>query len=117
MDSAIDIEWEMSSSCCVEASGWDAAENFFVEIATLQLGHDESKQITLQATVGEGSVIFVRLLHQVANANTIPLAYRVSKVVSRDPKGRTTVGLAQLYPHTSSKAPSKNIKCEAPWVC
>jgi hypothetical protein len=70
----------MQASYRVEVSGWDASENFFVEKTTLVWRGEERKEISLNARVRPGCVLFVRLLQPTAVVNNIPIAYEAANV-------------------------------------
>jgi hypothetical protein len=96
----------------VEVSGWDRAENFFVEKTTLDWDREGKKDIALRADVREGAVIFVRLLQSAADVNNIPIAFQAVKVASKDNSGRTHLCLEQMRPRadlpgSNSAGPSK----------
>jgi hypothetical protein len=85
----------------VEASGWDASENFFVEKTALDWCHDGSKKVSLRSSLREGAVVFIRL-NQARNANPVfPIAYQVKTVSPRDPRGFIHVSLVQLRPRSA----------------
>jgi hypothetical protein len=86
----------------VEVSGWDRAENFFVEKTTLDWNHEGKKDIALRAEVREGSVLFVRLLQTTVDVNNIPIAYQAAKIASKDSNGRTRLWLERLRPRSES---------------
>lgn len=46
----------------VEVSGWDSAQNFFVERCELVWNEDSSKQVRLRQDLRQNSIVFVRLL-------------------------------------------------------
>ena len=89
----------------VEASGWDATENFFVENASLTWGSDEMEEIRLRCSLKEGSIVFVRLLRPLAteDTNTIPIPYQVIRVMPRDVNGHARIQLRQLRPQAESR--------------
>ena len=82
----------------VEVSGWDASENFFVEKTTLKWDNDRQKEITLQSSLREGCLLFVRLLQSVALVSNVPVAYQVLRVQERDSDSRIRVLVAQFEP-------------------
>jgi hypothetical protein len=87
----------------VEVSGWDAADNFFVERATLDWEQDARKTLQLQSAVREGCVLFVRLLQPSAVVTNFPIAYQVVAVGDSDAVARTRVSLMQLRPRLTFK--------------
>ena len=85
----------------VEASGWDASEDFFVEKTALDWCHDGSKKVSLRSSLHEGAVVFIRL-NQTQNANPVfPIAYKARKISPRDSRGFIHVSLVQLRPRTA----------------
>lgn len=86
----------------VEVSGWERAENFFVEKTMLDWNQEGKKDIALRAEVREGSVLFVRLLQTSVDVNNIPIAYQAVKIASKDPNGRTRLWLEGLHPRSES---------------
>ena len=88
----------------VEASGWDASENFFVEKTALDWCHDGSKKVSLRSSIREGAVVFIRL-NQARNANPVfPIAYQAEKVSPRDSRGFCHVSLVQLRPRARAES-------------
>lgn len=82
----------------VEVSGWDRAENFFVEKTTLDWNQEGKKDIALRAEVREGSILFVRLLQTALDINNIPIAYQAVKIAPKDSNGKTRLWLERLHP-------------------
>lgn len=89
-------------SYAVEISGWDASEDFFVEKTNLTWTADGMKEITLRRAVHEGSVIFVRLMQPVANADNYPIACQAVKVIEHA-AGGASILLSQLRPRAFFK--------------
>ena len=85
------------SSYRIEISGWDQAEDFFVEKTELDWSEQHGKRVYLRHSLRPGSLVFVRLIHPTAGQNS-PVAYQVEKVTRADPNGVTEVHLAQLTP-------------------
>ena len=81
----------------IEISGWDQAEDFFVEKTELDWSEQRSKRVHLRHSLRPGTLVFVRLLHPTAGQNP-PVAYQVEKVSPADPRGISEVHLAQLTP-------------------
>lgn len=94
----MDFQIEESSSYRVEVSGWDTRENFFVEKTLLAWDKAGKKEITLQAGLRKGCVVFVRLLQMVPSGNNFPVAYQAIEICTKDPAGRWRVNLEQLRP-------------------
>jgi len=82
----------------VEVSGWNCAENFFVEKTSLEWTPDGSKSVRLRADIRQGSIIFLRLLQGGAATIQFPVAYQTTQISSRDRDGLTRVGLQQMHP-------------------
>jgi hypothetical protein len=91
------------NSYAVEVSGWDASEDFFVEKTDLAWTADGMKEISLHHTVREGSVVFVRLIQPVANADNCPIACQAVKVMEHAATGRAHILLSQLRPRAFFK--------------
>jgi hypothetical protein len=91
------------NSYAVEVSGWDASEDFFVEKTDLTWTADGMKEISLHRTMREGSVIFVRLMQPMANADNYPIACQAVKVMEHTATGRAHVLLSQLRPRAFFK--------------
>lgn len=81
----------------IEISGWDQAEDFFVEKTELDWSEQRGKRVHLRHSLRPGTLVFVRLLHPTAGQNP-PVAYQVEKVSPADPSGISEVHLAQLTP-------------------
>lgn len=90
-------------SYSVEVSGWDIEENFFVEKTHLTWNSDGAKEISVRRTVRPGSVLFVRLLQPMANADSYPVACEAVKVIENSPEGRSAIQLTQLRPRAFFK--------------
>jgi hypothetical protein len=80
-------------SCGVEASGWDAGANFFVEKTALGVSAN-GEEIRLRRSLPEGALVFLRLLH--TGGDNFPIAYRVTQVDERGPDGRSCVRISPL---------------------
>lgn len=89
-------ELEQLNSYRVEVSGWDAAENFFVEKTTLRWKADREKEVRLGRVLTEETVVFVRLLRPLATRNNFPIAYRAKRAPARGTDGKWPVWLTQL---------------------
>lgn len=99
------------TSCRVEVSGWDAAENFFVEKATLSCSDGASKEVLLRSSLREGSIVFIRLNQSVTD-RILPMAHRAQKISPRDARGLIRVSLTRLRPcsehHVGKALPEGN---------
>jgi len=92
---------EPLNSYRVEVSGWDSAENFFVEKTSLDWARENRKEVSLQSSLRRGSVVFVRLLQPLASANSFPVAYEVADLTPKDREGRTRIRLEKIRPRAS----------------
>jgi hypothetical protein len=90
----MDPQLNMLSSCGVEASGWDAAENFFVENTALHWWGRDNEEIELHCSLQEGAVVFLRRLQ--TGGDTFPMAYRAMRVEERTADGKARVHLEPL---------------------
>jgi hypothetical protein len=82
----------------VEVSGWDIAENFFVEETLLDWSTEAIKDIVLHTRVRDGALIFVRLRESGSGSKGIPIAYQA--ILRDEPSGddSTHLRLQQLKP-------------------
>ena len=94
----MDSQTGPSHEYCVEVSGWDASDSFFVEKTMLDWGGDETKEIKLRRALREGCIVFLRLLHSMDGASKFPIACHAVKVASIDSSGVAVVRLLQLHP-------------------
>jgi hypothetical protein len=63
------------NTCCVEVSGWDEHEVYFVEKTNLDWDDLAGKQVVLQHKLANGSIIFVRQLHALSAQRSAAIAY------------------------------------------
>ena len=84
----------------VEVSGWDESQVFFVERS--ELGWDEyaGKHVTLTRMLSEGSIIFVRPIHPIAQYCANPIPYE-AEFVGRSPEGNHQFRLNGVQPRHS----------------
>lgn len=61
----------------VEVSGWDDAQNFFVEKCELIWNEESGKRIRLSHGLREKTIVFVRLLQSNPSMQAHPVAYEV----------------------------------------
>ncbi len=87
-----------SSDYRIEISGWGLDDNFFTERTELLWTADGEKRVQLHRALGEGAVVFVRLLASEPSTGTVPVAYRVREIVPMDCNGRCQMRLARLHP-------------------
>jgi len=103
---------EIANGYRVEVSGWDTAENFFVEKTMLCWSRDTTREVSLRSPVREGCVVFVRLLQRSVNSDTIPVAYRVAKLASKGGNGCSIARLVQLYPRMAVRHAGESLKIQ-----
>jgi hypothetical protein len=68
----------------VEVSGWDENKAFFVESAALKWTDESGKQVTLSRSLGDGAVVFLRLLQPISNDRSHPVACQAELVARTD---------------------------------
>jgi len=90
----MDAQLHMLSSCGVEASGWDAAENFFVENTALRWWGEDNEEVQLRCSLQEGAVVFLRRLQ--TGGDNFPIAYRATRIDERTTDGKSRVHLEPL---------------------
>ena len=81
----------------VEISGWNSAENFFVEKASLEWAASGLKSVRLKADLHPGTIVFVRLLEHGQSPNQFPIAYQTTGLGPRELDGRVQICLQQLH--------------------
>jgi hypothetical protein len=74
----------------VEVSGWDSAENFFVEKCELEWHEESGKQVSIKRALRDNAVLLVRLLQPGESDRSHPVAYEAELV------GKTKSGLQQF---------------------
>jgi hypothetical protein len=91
---------ECSDDQCyrVEVSGWNLAEAFFVEKASLEWTSDGLKSVRLKTDLRSGTIVFLRLLQHDAATSQFPVAYQTSDLSPRESDGRSRVCLQQMHP-------------------
>jgi len=87
----------------VEVSGWDTAENFFVEKTLLHWDETEGKTVLLRSSLREGSVVFLRLLQPATNSNNFPIAYQAKRIDAPDNHGLARIFLVHLRPRRDAE--------------
>ncbi len=80
----------------VEVSGWDVAESFFVEKATLELSQQGERIVHLRHPVREGLLVFLRLIDSRLSLPALPVAYRVVQIASVPNQSECRVMLRKL---------------------
>jgi hypothetical protein len=74
----------------VEVSGWDSAENFFIEQCNLEWNEDSGKQVALKRTLNDSAILLVRWLRPGESDRSHPVAFEAELV------GKTKNGLHQF---------------------
>lgn len=64
----------------VEVSGWDMAEEFFVEKGFLSVGGDGVQRIMLQTGLRLGSFVFLRCIDGASAFRSVPVTYQVVSI-------------------------------------
>ncbi|MDE3136574.1 MAG: hypothetical protein KGL59_08365 [Acidobacteriota bacterium] len=80
----------------VEVSGWDVAESFFVEKATLELSVEGARVIHLRHPLRTGSMVFLRLIDSRVGFPALPVAYQVLEVSAAEKEEMSRVTLRRL---------------------
>jgi hypothetical protein len=80
----------------VEVSGWDVAESFFVEKATLELSLEGERIIHLRHPLRTGSMVFLRLIDSRVGFPALPVAYQVLEVSAANNEEVSRVTLRRL---------------------
>lgn len=73
-------EVSMPITYSIEVSGWDMAEDFFVERAQMEWSSGAGERILLRRPVRHGGVVFLRLIHPTDLGPAFPVAYVVEEV-------------------------------------
>lgn len=74
----------------VEISGWDSAEDFFVEKCELEWNEQSGKQVALKRALNDSAVLLVRLLQAGEADRSHAVVYEAARV------GQTESGLHQF---------------------
>jgi hypothetical protein len=88
----------------VEVSGWNSAESFFVEKASLEWTAGGLKSVRLKTDLRCGTIVFLRLLQHDAATSQFPVAYQTSDLSPRESDGRSRVCLQQMHPREKREA-------------
>ena len=91
------IETEESSRP-VEISGWDLAENFFVEKTLLRRCDDGSRKVLLHAPLRVGALVFARLSDEQTADRTSPVTYQVETINAKFSDQGREIQLLQRHP-------------------
>lgn len=86
------------SSRPVEISGWDLAENFFVEKTMLRKCHDGSRRVVLCTPLRVGALVFARLADEHTADRTSPVAYQVARINASLSHAGREIRLLQRHP-------------------
>ncbi len=92
----------------VEVSGWDVAESFFVEKATLELSLEGARIIHLRHPLRTGSMVFLRLIDSRVGFPAFPVAYQVLEVSGAESEGTSRVTLRRLGHRRSEDTEGKD---------
>jgi hypothetical protein len=85
----------------IEISGWDEAESFFVEKATLEWNEQAEKTVCLRNPIRPGAVLFLRLLDSISTDHPFPIAYQATTVSRIPSRELYRVTVEQLRPNPS----------------
>jgi hypothetical protein len=96
----MDLPTDELNCYCVEVSGWDARENFFVEKTSLDWAREGRKEISLNSPLRNGCVVFVRLIQSMTQGNNFPVAYEAVTLDEKNSLGRARVSLQPLRPRS-----------------
>jgi hypothetical protein len=80
----------------VEVSGWDKSQTFFVEKSELEWDEGCGKHVTLNSSVPDGSVVFLRLI-QALSSDRSQLPYE-TEFLSVTPDGQNQFRLHPVSP-------------------
>jgi hypothetical protein len=90
----------------VEVSGWDVAESFFVEKATLELNLEGERVIHVRHPLRIGAMVFLRLIDTRVAFPALPVAYQVTGVSGAEREGVSRVTLRRLgHRHAADSEP------------
>ena len=92
----------LQSTYCVEVSGWDDSQSFFVENSELSWDEETGKHLTLSHRLCPGTMIFVRLLQPTASERTFPVAYHAEPLAAT-PDGQQKFRLKCIQPSNASR--------------
>jgi len=82
----------------IEISGWDLAENFFVEKTNLDWSEEGGRRVYLRRRLRNGAVVFVRLIAPTSLCRTFPVAHQVEEVNRAAGAEMWEVRLVQMHP-------------------
>jgi len=81
----------------VEVSGWDCADNFFVEGCDLVWNEDTGRHVVLNRSLRENAVLFVRLREAEMVDRSHPIVYE-AQLMGRTPGGQRQFHLTTVVP-------------------
>ena len=84
-------------SCRVEVSGWDEDEIFFVEKSELSWDNFAGKHIALKHMLGDGDLVFIRMLQPTSLQRSFPIAYE-TEFIACDAHGSHEFRLNAVQP-------------------
>src|SRR5262245_3323570 len=88
----------------VEVSGWDDAQEFFVEKTDLHWSEGTGEHVLLSRVVSPGALLFLRLLHPTSLDRVHPIPYQADPEASGEtPSGPYLVRLLQAHPRTRER--------------
>lgn len=80
----------------VEVSGWDVAESFFVEKATLELTPAGERIVHLRHPLRTGLLVFLRLIDSRVAFPAVPIAYEVLDISDNSNQELNRITLRKL---------------------
>lgn len=86
------------SSRPVEISGWDLADNFFVEKTILRGCDDGSRKVLLQTPLRVGALVFARPSEEPPGDHASPVTYQVATINANFSTGGQEIQLLQRHP-------------------
>jgi len=98
----LSVRLPASTTYCVEVSGWDAQDNFFVAKADLAWGDDNGKQVTLAHAVADRAILFIRLVHATDSLRALPVPYEAEEIEPATP-GSYLFKLHALQPRSGDE--------------
>ena len=104
----MDLPTDELNCYCVEVSGWDARENFFVEKTSLDWAREGRKEVSLNSPLRSGCVVFVRLIQSTARSNGFPVAYQAITLDDKNSLGNARVCLQPLRPRSQLSTSSES---------
>jgi len=81
----------------VEVSGWDGAENFFVEKCELEWNEESGKQVALKRVLNDNTILLVRLMQADGPDRSHPVVYE-AKLVEKTRSGLHQFRLSTVVP-------------------